>query len=374
MGLMGSTLWMRGQSLEFYPSQIDTTFESALLGYSLPITLRLPQTWTPDADDTFPVLVVFDRQNERSHGFILRSADYLMANDHMPESILVSIEANWQQRLSQTDLAVSERNGQMETYARMLFEELLPWIEEVYRANQIRVFAGHSRFGYFTTWLFQNYTDSLTGVVSLSPFFGQTNVSLVDSMQSVFASSPQHHTVYTYCIGNDYPDQFLDMDSALKDLSNPMLRCEGAWYPHASHNATPGLHATAGLYTVFETFSHAANDYFNLKAPGIDEIHEVHDRLKAHYGAPISLSVGVLNGAGWNRYNEQDFTGAAAIWEEMLRLHPGFIDGYWNLGEVAKATGQDPEPYYDLFRAALPNCTMYSEEEKKQVLLDLESE
>jgi len=87
------------QSLESYRYMTDTTMVSASLGYAKSLDIWVPAAYESAHSQTrFPVILLFDRQNERSFGYILRSIDYLTSTEQMPAAILVGITSTMQAR------------------------------------------------------------------------------------------------------------------------------------------------------------------------------------------------------------------------------------------------------------------------------------
>ena len=54
------------------------------------VALTVPLEWQEDIDRRFPLIVIFDSQNKRSHGYMLRTIDYLTSNEQMPASVIVT--------------------------------------------------------------------------------------------------------------------------------------------------------------------------------------------------------------------------------------------------------------------------------------------
>ena len=170
------------QSYERYTTLLDTTIQSDVLGFEKNIRVTVPIMWQEDLNSEFPLIVVFDSQNQRSHGYILNTIDYLSSTEQMPLAVVVSVESTQKHRLSETLHSVSGERGMLEKNEEFLFEELIPMAEEKWKASNFRILIGHSRYGYFTTSLFHSRINELNAVIALSPFYTQTNVNLVDSI------------------------------------------------------------------------------------------------------------------------------------------------------------------------------------------------
>lgn len=74
------------QQYERYKKLTDTTWVSSHLGFEKSISVTVPIEWQRGIDNDFPLVVIFDRQNSRSHDYIIRTIDYLTSNEQMPSS------------------------------------------------------------------------------------------------------------------------------------------------------------------------------------------------------------------------------------------------------------------------------------------------
>ena len=171
--LLISIFSTNAQEYERYKVLLDTTIASKQLGYDRPITVTVPFEWQQDIEQDFPLIVIFDRQNERSHNYILNTIDYLTSNEQMPSCVIISIASDQEHRYIETLFKASDPMGMAEANEAFLFDELLPLAEKKFKANKFRLFIGHSRYGYFTSALLCSKTNELNGVDSILPEFKQ---------------------------------------------------------------------------------------------------------------------------------------------------------------------------------------------------------
>jgi enterochelin esterase-like enzyme len=157
-----------GQDYERYKKILDTTITSKHLGFDKNITITVPFEWQKDLNRDFPLIIIFDRQNQRSHNFILNTIDYLTSNEQMPSAIIISVESEQKYRYLETLHKASSEKGLAEENEKFLFDELIPLAEKQYNASPFRLFIGHSRYGYFTSSLLMSSINDLNGVISLS--------------------------------------------------------------------------------------------------------------------------------------------------------------------------------------------------------------
>ncbi len=360
------------QEYERYKKLADTTITSRHLGYDKNITITVPFEWQADLDRDFPLIVVFDRQNGRSHNYILNTIDYLTSNEQMPSAIIISVGSD-ENRFIETWHKASGEKGLAFENEQFIFNELIPLAESKYNASSFRLFVGHSRYGYFTTSLFHARINDVDAVVSLSPFYEQDNVDLTDSIATLANQSFNSKKYYRYGIGNDYPDDFHKMDSTFKQLNNRNIDSKGDLFEAAAHNVTPGLTISKALYEIFEDWSQIQSRYFSNEQLDLKIITTLEKEIKTNYGSGLVLSIGVLNGKGWFFYNDKKYDKAIEAWEILIKSYPNFSDAYLYIIDAQLKLGQDISITSELFASSLSKSQIYSEDQKKKLLLELQN-
>jgi hypothetical protein len=361
-----------GQDYERYKKILDTTITSKHLGFDKNITITVPFEWQKDLNRDFPLIIIFDRQNQRSHNFILNTIDYLTSNEQMPSAIIISVESEQKYRYLETLHKASSEKGLAEENEKFLFDELIPLAEKQYNASPFRLFIGHSRYGYFTSSLLMSSINDLNGVISLSPFFTQTNVDLTDSIRKIESQVFNSHKYYRFGIGNDYPSDFLKMDSVIKQLNNSELNAKGFLFKEADHNVTPGLTIGISLYEIFEDWAKIQSKYFSNDQKDLNIINALEEEIIAKYGNRLEFSLGILNGKGWYFYNEKEYENAIKAWRLLIKSYPNFSEGYWYIMDAQVQLNQDISETIEKFNESLAKSDIYSEKEKEELKKEIE--
>jgi predicted alpha/beta superfamily hydrolase len=361
-----------GQDYERYKKLLDTTITSKHLGFDKNITITVPFEWQKNTNRDFPLIIIFDRQNTRSHNFILNTIDYLSSNEQMPSSIIISVESEQKYRYLETLHKASSEKGLAEENEKFIFDELIPLAEKKYNASSFRLFIGHSRYGYFTSALLISRINELNGIIALSPFFTQTNVDLIDSIQTVenqVFNSPKY---YRFGIGNDYPSDFLKMDSVIKQHNNSELNAKGFLFKEADHNVTPGLTIGVSLYEIFENWSKSQSKYLSNDQKDLKIIDTLEEEIIINYGNRLEFSLGVLNGKGWYFYNEKEYRKSIEAWGLLIKSYPNFSEGYLYIMDAQVQLNQDISETIEKFNTSLAKSDLYSETEKKELIKAIE--
>lgn len=361
------------QNYERYKKLKDTTIFSKHLGFEKKISILVPIEWQNGLKNNFPLTIVFDRQNQRSHNYIINTIDYLTSNELIPSSIIISVASEQRYRYVETQYKISDPKGLALENEKFIFEELIPLAEKKYQAAPFRLFIGHSRYGYFTTSLFNSRTKDLNAVIAMSPFFNQKNIELTDSIGKLHQSSYRSKKYYRFGIGNDFPEDFLKMDSALsKRVPTPLLDIKGARFKEASHNVTPGLMISTALYEIFEEWSAIQAKYSSVKQTDLKIKTSLDQEISSTYGTKLNFSLGVLNGKGWHFYNEKQYDKAIQAWQILMAAYPNFSEGYLYLLKAQIQLKLNYQPTIEDFKKSLASSEFYSEKAKQELMAELQ--
>lgn len=365
------------QSWERYKKLPDTLYKSQNLGYGKLLSIVVPKEYQRRSNKTFPLIIIFDSQNQRSYGYMRNTIDYLTSNEQMPASIIIGVESAMQKRFKETDLPESNPSSLGYKNEKFVFDELVPLAKKLYNASDFLLLVGHSRNGYFSTFLLTRQTERLNAVISISPFYNQENVNLVDSLASVYKHKQLNHRVYyIYSAGADFPGDFSRMSNLTRvaKTAGANIESKGYFFPEADHNVTPGLTIGPGLYEIFKFWRQEQEEFLSPKNADLKQKEAGEKAVSRHYGTAIPFSIGYLNGKGWQFFNDKKYKEAIDAWNILLNEYPSFSEGYLAIIQAQRALGIRSEALEDLFRRNLDQSDFYSNERKLQLLIELEAE
>ncbi len=372
-----------GQSQsELYGSPIDTLLFSKSLNVNKKVTVILPTTYSKENRTKFPLIIVFDRQNKGIFRNIFETINYLVYQSAMPESIIVGITSDNMERNIETSLSGSRKNGKGELTNAFVFNELIPFAEKNYNASKCRILIGHSRFGYFTTYLLSKNLNSLTGVISCSPLFQDTNVNLVDSLlNKVNTSNLSHHVFYRFITGDSITDtkDYAVMKNALQHKTqNKLFNWKGMEFYDANHMTTPGLGVMPSLYEIFSNWQKASS--FTLTA-SIDSTfrftnayyQKFRAEMQEYYGDEIGAGLAKLNGIGYAHFNKKEYKNAREAWIILSIEYPFFVDSYISIGKtyLAEKNKKLAKKYFEKAMDHLPDNSFYTKSRSQEIRKDI---
>lgn len=367
------TATLFAQNYERYKKLKDTTIHSKNLGFGKKISVTVPIEWQNGIKNNFPLIIVFDKQNKRSHNYIINTIDYLTSTEQMPSSVIISVESEQRYRYNETQYKTSDPNGLALENEKFIFEELIPLAEKDYKASKFRILIGHSRYGYFITAVFTSRINDVNGVISMSPFFFQKNIDLTDSVRKMSNLSYTSKKYYRFGIGNDYPEDFARMDSVIKkSVPNPFLDIKGYRFKAADHNTTPGLVINTALYDLFEEWSGIQAEYSSNKQKDLSIKKSLEQKIISGYGTKLNFSIGVLNGKGWFFYNEKQYDKAIQAWQILMDSYPNFSQGFLYIIQAQIQLKQNYLQTVKKFKTSLVNSELYTEKEKQELETELQ--
>lgn len=373
--LLFSASAVSAQEYERYRLLIeDDAWYSKYLNTYRGITVTVPLEFEPSSPAKYPLIIVFDRQNARSHGFIHRSIDYLTANEQMPTSVIIGVESSPEWRHRETQFRESDHDGRGEENALFIVKELLPWAKQQLQGGEHVTLIGHSQYGYFTTYMLYKYPETFSAVVALSPFFTQKGVNLTDSIALLPSHLPKDRVTYfSYATGNDFPEDYRLMNKMLSTFSeSEHLITSGTLLKHADHNVVPGIHTVASLYGIYERWAEIQRIYMADTTGSKAVLDSLKAEVKNHYGDDIAFSLGMLNGKGWQYFNDARYQDAIVAWETMVRAYPPFLEGHLYIAEAERRLGRYPEQRLKRFMAGIITSQFYTEDEKASLLQKLQ--
>lgn len=366
---------------EYYQNPIDTLISSQHLGEKRAISIILPKSFSKVKATKFPLIIVFDRQNKRIFRQTFEDINYLVSFDEMPEAVIIGISSeNNQKRFFETSLKSSNEKATGENLINFLYKELIPWAETELNCGSDRIFIGHSRFGYFTSYLLANKFSELTGVISCSPFFLQPNVNVVDTLRHRLRTTKLNHTVYYRFITGDTVTDTKDytlMKSFLnKAKPDKQFNWKGTEFYNARHMAVPGLSVMPSLLEIFDYWSDEMNKVLQDETPFNSEVYDRFKlKMKHHYGDNIGLGLAVLNGIGYKFYNNKKFDNARQAWLLLLEEYPMFTDAYLNIANSyeKEENKTDAISYYEKAKQKLTDNSFYTKQQNQEMFADIEA-
>lgn len=372
---MAAVLNAQNAEMPGYKKLEDLTIQSVNLGYKKFMRVYAPEGYDANGTKKYPVIIIFDRQNAINCSYQLQTIGYLTSMGQMPQSVVITVASQPNRRGPETIVKASGSTAMGEQNEKFIMDELIPYAQQHYHTNSFELLVGHSRYGYFTTYMLTQHMDKLNGVISISPFFMQANVNLVDSMLKAVKTTKGiiNNIYYMVATGDSIPDthDYALMKKALGDTVLPnFFKCKGYEFYDGYHMATPGLTVNNALYDIFGQWTVGANKYYRdtMATPTEKKKYDKYMMGIIDYGDTLPFSLGVLNGKAWQYYNSKRFDKAIEAWKVAIGAYPGFTELYLYMAEAELDLSKpiEAQSYIQLYKTNIKKSTYYTKKDRKE--------
>jgi hypothetical protein len=356
------------QRYESYKKLKDTTFQSSSLGYEKDISIVVPKEWDPSLSKRFPVILIFNKENESINNYIINTIDYITTNSQMPSCIIISVASPFKYNYTETAYQVSTSSGKAKKNEAFIFDELLPFAAEKLKANSFRLLIGHSRYGFYTTSLFVNRIQDLNAVIAFCPSYKQEKINLADSSIHYKPKNDQAVKYYRAGVESDHIEDYEEFE---RQVDKSYFNIKATEFKYVYPDVVPGLAIAPALYDIFNFWAEEQRKYDNRGKFNPAELAEINKNIELHYGEQMSLSIGVLNGKAWGFFTRGSYEDAIRAWELLLNEHPSFLDAFMGIISAQSEVRIDNKKRLSAFRKCVKEATYFTKKEKKELLREL---
>ena len=235
---------------------------SSILAEQRDVIVSLPESYQRDAARRYPVLYVLDGSSQSAH--TAESARLMARIGVMPEIIVVGITANGENRqrdytppymLAESD----EKNGsagKANLFLHFLETELIPYIEQNYRATSTRMLAGHSRGGLFVMYSLLEKPDLFSARFAYSPALWRDDDRIVAELDKSLKARNVNPTFLYLSLGDGENEKmsgaFRKAVDVLQTSAPPALRWRTDITRGATHETNALLSTPVALHAYYE--------------------------------------------------------------------------------------------------------------------------
>jgi enterochelin esterase-like enzyme len=344
------------QEVSLYQLPRNLSLPSTALKDTETVELILPRVFDVDADITYPVVFVFDKQNTFIYKNTLQTIDYLTAMMQMPPCIIVGISYDNTSRSKRTLPAYRSKGGQADDALSFLLDELYPVLVKKYKAANFKLFIGHSRTAIFSGYAISKRPRDINGIIASSTSyfdFGQeAEKTLFDQSLDTIASL-KRKSFYFFSVGDSLPGgdgghtaSVVKLDNYLRKIKTPPnFIWKSFFHTGASHNTTPGLTVPQALNSIFDRYAETLQKLF--KKPFTTDtvtlfkhIEQEYADVSAYYGYSIQPDIVLYNSlSSQYKYSaevlgEKRFTISRFILEKGVEHYPYFYSFYGDIANL----------------------------------------
>ena len=229
------------------------TIQSSKLGEERQIKIQLPRGYNADSDKTYPIFIVLD--GDYMFEAVAGNVDYHSYWEDMPESIVVGIN-QLDKRFD--DCMYSEQNSLPIETGASFFEfigmELVPYIENTYRAGNFRVAVGHGETANFINYYVLKPQPLFQAYISISP---ELAPNMIDYLPEVLSKIQSKIFYYLANTNNDVKSikrmtEVLNTDINAIDNKNVVYNFDS--FDGPSHYSVPTHAIPSAIESIFQVF------------------------------------------------------------------------------------------------------------------------
>lgn len=375
-----------GQEYSLY-SNDSLVIDSEYLKEPIRLNLHLPETFHFSSDSAkYPITIIFDSQHERTYPQIINAFDLLTSETQIPETIIIGVPFNMQNRFYLTSNQKTE-NDSLSGIERMelfLFSELIPKLKKEYKANDFISFIGHSRTAFLVNYLAVKRTEDINIAVALSGFYTEKPIS-INTFYS-FLTDPDNFNnkfKYYYTAGTSFEEstyllQYKKLDSLLSRASLPEnVNVHFEENEYANHMTNFWVSIPPILIDAFSDYNAILDTWFYYKLKN-EFIENPVGQFKSDLAA-ASKSIGVelqpgvthiFSLASYFGYQSQDYNTALSFIDLGLSYFPEYLDFYIEKIEFYALLGEHDqvEQYKSILREKAQTNKFIGESNRLELL------
>lgn len=232
---------------------IYKTIDSEKLGAKRELKIQLPRNYNPKEKRTYPIIIVLD--GDYLFEPIAGNIDYQSYWEDIPDCIVVGI--------NQASTRVDDMFYDEETYFpafsgaqfyEFIAAELLPFIEDNYKASNFRIIFGHDLSANFINYYLFKDEPLFRAYVAFSPEFAPEMTNRLQQRLSILKQETFYYMATSDADIKDLRVSTLKMDSIVSTIENEKLFYKFDDFEDANHYALVGRGIPKALNEIFGLF------------------------------------------------------------------------------------------------------------------------
>lgn len=322
------------------------------------LDIHLPESYHNNSQKTYPVLYLLDSYYNFDHA--VGAVNYLILNKLAPEMIIVGIRNTRRNRdLTPGTEKLDERNkkrlpnaGGADQFTAFLSKELIPFVNENYRAAPYKIIVGHSLGGLFNTYTFFKNPEFFDAYLTISPSLWYENDIFNKELDEVLKGHENINSKFYMTIANEggtmlgntyklagkfesYIHEHKDVDVKFK--FEPMF--------DLTHGGVGLPSLINGLKFIFEDIHYdvpkTREEIIAMGGPQkiIEDVQNYYSGLSEKYGFEVSEESTMID-LGFAFLKEKNFMDAAVkVFKYNTDHYPDSYDAYSTLGVAYEKIG-----------------------------------
>ena len=358
------------QSTHLYEIGSKDSLYSNTLGEQRLIWVQLPENYSPESKQKYPVVYVLDGAMH------LKAVSTVLSyywGGYMPEMILVGISNRDNRTRDLTTSAVKTRRGAAydqetggaENFTVFIEKELIPYIESNYPATAYRTLIGHSYAGLFTINMLINHSPVFDNYVAIDPSLDWDNQKLLHQSKELLSSGNykgkslfmslsgqlhmQNNDITLDNVMQDTSEYTLfarsniEFSNSIKENKKNKLNYHWKFYEQDIHGTVSLPSILDGLKFLFNWYPIENTDMFNSPDTPTDELIQMirkrELKLKDHFGYKVPpFDEELLTMLGYMNLEWGETQKSLAIFQLCIEYYPNSAEALKNIEELKEKT------------------------------------
>ena len=335
--------------------------KSTVLGEERVVLVRTPAGYETNQAH-YPVLYMTDGDAHMGH--TASTIEFLVQNGRIPDLIVVGVTNTDRTRdltpVKSTDKtpAGELRNptsGGADNFLKFFETELIPLVEEQYRVQPYRIFAGHSLGGLFAIHAMISKPALFNSYIAVSPSLQWEHDEALKRAETYLKNQKEMKTSLFVSLGNEPGAIGTDFDSFKELLSKTKIKgfeWQAERMADEDHGSVVLRSHYFGLRKIFDGWLMPSDPKSGAVLGGLQGADAHYKKLSEKFGYPIPVPEQVINQMGYQFIFDNKPDEAIAVFKANVERYPKSANVYDSLAEAYERGGRIDlaEPLYDKAR------------------------
>lgn len=243
---------------------IYKTIESYKLDGMRELKIQLPRNYDPEADRTYPLVIVLD--GDYLFEPVAGNIDYQAYWEDIPDCIVVGIKQAGSREddffyAHETNLPIDKGAD----FYEFMGAELIPFIEENYKASPFRVIVGHDMSANFINYYLFKDEPMFRAYISLSPDLAPQMIERLQQRLSILEQETFYYMATADADLKVLRNSIIECDAKLKSIENSKLHYKFDNFEDANHYSLVGRGIPKALNEIFTLYKPINGKEYNEK-------------------------------------------------------------------------------------------------------------
>ena len=300
--------------------------------------IYLPASYHWALNRSYPVLYVLDGESNFLH--TVGSVSFLSSQGEIPELIVVAITSTVRIRdYTQTDWSSHWiGGGGAKNFKSFLSRELIPIIENNYRANSFRILAGHSAAGQFALYTLASELSLFNAYFAISPDLTWDNHLPQRSLEESFSHTDSLKAFLYFAWSDDFGGALADDQKLLETFETKPpkgFRWVGKGFPDETHVSIPLLAQIDALRQLYRGYR-LHND---LLDKGFEFAEKHFQKVSEEIGYTIPVPEEIINNFGYEELNKGNIQEAIVFFKRNIKQNPNSSNAFDGISDAYEKAG-----------------------------------